>query len=424
MQTAVDELTIKAQAAKKAARELAKTRGEVKNNALLSIANGLKSRQEEILEANEKDYQAGQQAGLDEAFLDRLLLTPDRLEGMADDVRGVVMLPDPVGQVIEMKTMPNGLQVGKRRVPLGVIGTIYESRPNVTIDISVLCLKSGNAIILRGGKESIHSNTALAGLVRDSIAEAGLPADTVQFIESTDRAIVGQMLTAKGLIDLLIPRGGQALINRVAEHATIPAITGGVGVCHTYVDESADVNMAADIVFNAKVQRPSVCNALDTVIIHSAAAPSYLPEIAKRFAKVGVEMRCDRRALTMLGTVDGLKAIPVTEEDWTTEHLSLRAGVRIVDSLDQALDHIETYGSGHSDAIVTEDYTHAMRFLNEVDSAAVFVNASTRFNDGGQFGLGAEVAVSTNKFHARGPMGLEELTSYKWTVIGDGQVRP
>lgn len=424
MQSTRGELTTKARAAKKAARDLAKLNGEVKNCALLNIAEGLKSRQEKILEANEKDHRAGVQTGLDDAWLDRLLLTPDRLEGIANDVRSVAMLPDPVGQTMGMKTLANGLQVGRRRVPLGVVGAIYESRPNVTIDISALCLKSGNAIVLRGGKECINSNTALAALVRDSISDAGMPADAVQFIESSDRELVGQMLKADDLIDLLIPRGSQALINRVAKEATMPAITGGVGVCHTYVDGSADIGMATDIVYNAKVQRPSVCNALDTVIVHSSIAPSYLSELAGRFAEAGVEMRCDRRALTMLGSADGGDAVPATEEDWTTEHLSLRAGVRIVDSLDEALDHIETYGSGHSDAIVTEDYGHAMRFLNEVDSAAVFVNASTRFNDGGQFGLGAEVAISTNKFHARGPMGLEELTSYKWTVIGNGQVRP
>lgn len=423
METQSDELTRKGQAAKKAARELAKLNGDVKNDALFSIADGLESNQEEILEANERDHTFGQKTGVDPAILDRLLLTSGRLAGIADDLRNVAMLPDPVGQMIDMKMLDNGLQVGRRRIPLGVIGVIYESRPNVTIDISGLCLKSGNAVILRGGKEAINSNSALAGVVRDSIARAGMPSDSVQFIESTERALVSQMLRAKNLIDLLIPRGGQALINRVAEEATMPAITGGVGVCHTFVDQTADTNMAANIVVNAKVQRPSVCNALDTVIVHSSAAPHCLIEIANRFAEVGVEIRCDRRALTMLGPVEGLKIIPATEEDWTTEHLSLRANVKIVDSLDEALHHIETYGSGHSDAIVTEDYPHAMRFLNEVDSSAVFVNASTRFNDGAQFGLGAEVAISTNKFHARGPMGLEELTSYKWTVIGDGQVR-
>jgi glutamate-5-semialdehyde dehydrogenase len=423
MQTAVDELTTKARAAKKAAREVAKLTGQVKDRALLNIADRLGSRQEEVLQANEKDYDAGRRNGLSEALLDRLLLTPDRLEGLAGDVRNVVMLPDPVGEVLDMRTMPNGLQVGRRRVPLGVIGAIYESRPNVTVDISVLCLKSGNAILLRGGKESVHSNTLLAGLIRDAISDGGMPSDAVQIIESTDRALVGRMLKAKEYIDLIIPRGGQELIRRVAEEASMPAITGGIGVCHTYVDSSAAVDMAVDIVFNAKVQRPSVCNAMDTMIVHAAIAPRYLPRIAERFVGADVEMRCDPRALSVVGPMEGVRAVPATEEDWGTEYLSLTAGVRVVDSFDEALEHIERYGSGHSDAIVTEDYAAAMRFLNEVDSSAVFVNASTRFNDGAQFGLGAEVAISTDKYHARGPMGLRELTSYKWTVIGGGHVR-
>jgi glutamate-5-semialdehyde dehydrogenase len=291
------------------------------------------------------------------------------------------------------------------------------------VDISVLCLKSGNATLLRGGKESVHSNTLLAGLIRDAISDAGMPSDAVQIIESTDRALVGRMLKAKEYIDLIIPRGGHELIRRVAEEASMPAITGGVGVCHTYVDSSAAVDMAVDIVFNAKVQRPSVCNAMDTMIVHAAIAPKYLPRIAERFVGADVEMRCDPRALSVIGLMEGVRAVPATEEDWGTEYLSLTAGVRVVDSFDEALEHIQRYGTGHSDAIVTEDYTAAMRFLNEVDSSAVFVNASTRFNDGAQLGLGTEVAISTDKYHARGPMGLRELTSYKWTVIGGGHVR-
>ena len=423
MQTVADELEVKGKAARKAARELAKTTGQVKNQALLNIADGLKYRQAEILAANEKDCDAGRENGLSESLLDRLLLNPERLEGMASEVRNVAALPDPVGETIEMRAMPNGLQIGKRRVPLGVIGAIYESRPNVTVDISTLCLKSGNAIILRGGKEAINSNTTLARLIKDSIASAGVPGDAVQFIESTDRALVGQMLKMRGIIDLIIPRGGKELVNRVASEATMPAITGGIGVCHTYVDKAADVEMAVSIVHNAKVQRPSVCNALDTVLVHSAIAPAYLPRMAEEFGKAGVEMRCDRRALSILGPIDGLRIIPASEDDWGTEFLSLTAAVKIVDSLDGAIDHIVTYGSGHSEAIITEDYTAAMRFLDEVDSSAVMVNASTRFNDGAQFGLGAEVAISTNKMHARGPMGLRELTSYKWIVMGTGQIR-
>ena len=421
--TANDELEVKGKAARKAARRLATISAAVKNAALHNVAIGLKAREEEILDANEKDIANGRERGLEEYFLDRLLLNPERLEGLANDVRGIAALPDPVGEVIDQRNMPNGLTVGKRRVPLGVIGAIYESRPNVTIDISSLCLKSGNAIILRGGSDAINSNTALAALVKDAIADAGIPEDAVQVMETTDRAVVGQMLKAKGIIDLLIPRGSQALINRVASEATIPAITGGVGVCHTYVDRKADLEMALEIVNNAKVSRPSVCNSLDTVIVHSASASAFLPALAKRWEDAGVEMRCDTRALSLLGASAGPKAVHVTEEDWYTEHLSLTAGVRVVDSLDEALEHIDKYGSGHSEAIVTEDYRAAMRFLDEVDAGAVFVNASTRFNDGGQFGLGAEVAISTDKMHARGPMGLRELTSYKWTVLGSGHIR-
>ena len=418
-----DELTNKGAAAREAARLLAKASGHAKNTALDIVADELARRRSEILAANEQDLEAGRQAGLSDALLDRLMLDQDRLEGLATDVRAVAKLPDPVGETLDMREMPNGLRVGRRTVPLGVIGAIYESRPNVTVDISALCLKSGNAVILRGGREAVHSNSALAELVRDSLEEAGLPRDAVQRVESTDRALVGRMLTMRGMIDLIIPRGGQELINRVAAEATVPAVTGGVGVCHTYVDRSADVDMAVKIVHNAKVQRPSVCNALDTVLVHSAIAPAYLPRLAEAFGEDGVEARCDRRALSILGPTEALKVSPATEEDWSTEFLSLTAAVKIVDSLDEALDHIVSYGSGHSEAIVTEDYSAAMRFLDDVDSSAVMVNASTRFNDGGQFGLGAEVAISTNKLHARGPMGLRELTSYKWVVFGSGQVR-
>ena len=418
-----DELTNKGAAAREAARLLAKAGGHAKNAALEIVADGLARKRSEILAANEQDLEAGRQAGLSDALLDRLKLDQDRLQGLAADVRAVAKLPDPVGETLDMREMPNGLRVGRRTVPLGVIGAIYESRPNVTVDISALCLKSGNAVILRGGREAAHSNAALAELVRDSIDEAGLPRDAVQRVESTDRALVGRMLTMRGVIDLIIPRGGQELINRVAAEATVPAVTGGVGVCHTYVDRSADVDMAVNIVHNAKVQRPSVCNALDTVLVHSAIAPAYLPRLAEAFGEDGVEARCDRRALSILGPTEALKVIPATEEDWSTEFLSLTAAVKIVDSLDEALDHIVSYGSGHTEAIVTEDYSAAMRFLDDVDSSAVMVNTSTRFNDGGQFGLGAEVAISTNKMHARGPMGLRELTSYKWVVLGNGQVR-
>ena len=425
-----DELAVRGHAARMAARALAKTTGATRRQALLNVADALEANRDAVLEANALDLENGREKGLAEYYLDRMALDPDRLAAIAADARSVADLPDPVGETIEMRTMPNGLSVGRRRVPLGVIGVIYESRPNVTVDISALCLKSGNAVILRGGSDTINSNTALAALIRDAVADAGAPADAVQLFESTDRDLVGRMMRANEYIDLLIPRGGQELINRVAQNATMPAITGGVGVCHTYVDGAADLDMAADVVFNAKVQRYSVCNAMDTLLVHSAAAPAFLPAMARRFADAGVEMRCDRRALSLVGPNSGSNggaASPrvrlATEEDWTTEYLDLIAGVRVVDSLDEALEHIESYGSGHSDAIVTEDYSAAMRFVDEVDSSAVFVNCSTRFNDGGQFGLGAEVAISTGKFHARGPMGLRELTSYKWTVMGSGQVR-
>ena len=423
MTTAVDELQAKGIAARVATRTLAKLSTDVKNKALLNVADALTSRRGEILDANQRDYAEAERNAPTDAMLDRLLMTPERLDSIADDIRNIVSLPDPVGETMDMRTMPNGLQVGRRRVPLGVIGAIYESRPNVTVDISALCLKSGNSVILRGGKEAIETNGAFASMIRDSIGAAGGPKDAVQFIESTDRALVGAMLKMKDVIDLIIPRGGQELVRRVAEEAAMPAITGGIGVCHTYVDRAADLDMAVEIVFNAKVHRPTVCNALDSLIVHSSVALAYLPRIAERWQSAGVQMRCDRRALSMLGPVADGDIVPATERDWGTEFLSLKAAVKVVDSLDEAMEHIEAYGTGHSEAIVTEDYSAAMRFLNEVDSSAVMVNASTRFNDGAQFGLGAEVAISTNKMHARGPMGLRELTSYKWIVVGTGQVR-
>jgi glutamate-5-semialdehyde dehydrogenase len=323
-----------------------------------------------------------------------------------------------------MRTLPNGLQIGRKRVPLGVIGAIYESRPNVTIDISVLCLKSGNAIILRGGREAIHSNSALARIVQEACIKAGVPDGAAQFIDNTDRTLVNHMLKMSDIIDLIVPRGGANLIRFVKEKATMPVVAGGIGVCHTYVDKSADIDKAVAIVFNAKVQRPTVCNALDTLLVHTDVARRYLPLVAAEWAKAGVEMHCDEQALAILKLNPSLKLVPATDDDWGKEFLSLVAAVRVVDSLDEALEHIERYGSGHSEAIITEDYGAAMRFLNEVDAACVYANASTRFTDGGQFGLGAEVGISTQKFHARGPLGLKELTSYKWIIFGSGQVRP
>ena len=421
---AIVELEEKGKAAKAAARKLAFLSTEIKNRALLNIADALIDKLNEILIANKIDYEKAKASGMSEAMLDRLMLSPSRLEGMAEDVKAVAALPDPVGEEFERRTLPNGLEISKKRVPLGVIGAIYESRPNVTIDISSLCLKSGNAVILRGGKEAINSNKALAKVAQEVCDLAGVPHGAIQFVESTERALVKHMLRMKGIIDLMIPRGGADLIRLVSENATMPVVTGGIGVCHTYVDKSADLNKAVAIAYNAKVQRPTVCNALDCILVHNQIAQPYLPAIAREWAKAGVEMHCDKRAMAILKSIPGLKLVRATDEDWGKEYLSLRAAIKVVDSLDEALEHIEKYGSGHSEAIVTEDHSAAMRFLNEVDAACVYANASTRFTDGGQFGLGAEIGISTQKFHARGPMALKELTSYKWIIRGTGQVRP
>ncbi len=424
MNTAVEELKEKGRAAKAASRRMAYLSTEVKNQTLHNVADDLLAKKGEVLSANQIDYKEAEASGMNAAMLDRLMLSSSRLESIAQDVLAVAALPDPVGEVFDMRTLPNGLLIGRKRVPLGVIGAIYESRPNVTIDISVLCLKSGNAVILRGGKESIRSNSALAKVVQEACKRAGVPDGAVQFIENTDRALVNHLLKMGDIIDLLIPRGGAGLIKFVTENAAMPVVSGGIGVCHTYVDKSADVAKAVAIAFNAKVQRPTVCNALDTLLVHAALAEKYLPLVAAEWAKAGVEMRCDERALTILKSNPSLKLVSATDKDWGKEFLSLVAAVKVVDSLDEALEHIERYGSGHSEAILTEEYQVAMRFLNEVDAACVYVNASTRFTDGGQFGLGAEVGISTQKMHARGPLGVKELTSYKWIIFGSGQVRP
>ena len=424
MQSAVAELEEKGNAVKAASKKLAFLATEVKNKALLNVAEALIAGQNEILAANDLDYGKAKAEGMSEAMLDRLKLSPSRLEGIAQDTRAVAALADPVGEVYEMRTLPNGLQIGKKRVPLGVIGAIYESRPNVTVDISVLCLKSGNAVILRGGSEALNSNRALAKVIQQACYQAGVPQGAVQFIESTERALVNHMLKMKGTIDLIIPRGGAGLVKLISENATMPVITGGIGVCHTYVDRSGNLERAVAIAYNAKVQRPTVCNALDTLLVHSEVAEVYLPLIAREWARAGVEMHCDERALAILKPVSPLKPVPALDDDWGKEFLGLTAAIKVVDSLGEALAHIDLYGSGHSEAIVTEDYSAAMRFLNEVDAACVYVNASTRFTDGAQFGLGAEIGISTQKFHARGPMALKELTSYKWVIFGSGQVRP
>jgi glutamate-5-semialdehyde dehydrogenase len=423
MATTTSELITKARAARVAARGLQTLSSERKNAALEAIAVALENDQAPVIEANALDMAAGAAAGLNESLVDRLMLDAERLAAMAADVRNVASLPDPIGETFDARTLPNGLRVERRRVPLGVIGAIYESRPNVTVDIAVVCLKSGNAVVLRGGKEAVHSNGALAKLVRDALASVGVNPEIVQQIADTDRAAVEEMIKADDYFDLIIPRGGAALVHYVAKEATVPAITGGIGVVHAFADATADVESAANIVFNSKVQRPSVCNALDTLLVHASVAPALLPVVATKLVAAGVELRCDQRALSLMGPVDANLVKAAQAEDFGQEFLALVLSVRVVDSVDEALAHIEEYGSGHTETVLTGDDAVANRFLDEVDAAVVMVNASTRFNDGAELGLGAEVAISTNKLHARGPMGLRELTSYKWVVRGEGQVR-
>ncbi|MGI8553237.1 MAG: glutamate-5-semialdehyde dehydrogenase [Dehalococcoidia bacterium] len=424
MTTTMTELPAKGETARRAARRLMSISTEVKNRALVGTAQTILARREEILAANRTDYDQAYASGLlSEAMLDRMQLDAGRLKGIADDVGAIAALPDPIGEMIEMRTLPNGLQLGRQRVPLGVIGAIYESRPNVTIDISSLALKSGNAVILRGGKEALRTNLALATAAQEAQEVAGIPAGALQIIEDTDRALVGEMLQMKDTIDLLIPRGGASLIQYVRDNAAMPVVAGGIGVCHTYVHSAADLEKAVAIVDNAKTRRVSICNALDTVIVDSAVAEPFLRALGKIWTRKGVELRGDRPAAAILRR-HGFSVTDAGPDDFGTEFLAPIAAVRVVDSLDGALEHIVQYGSGHSEAIVTEDYSAAHRFLREVDAAAVFVNASTQFTDGGQFGLGSEVGISTQKMHARGPMGLRELTSYKWIVLGSGQIRP
>ena len=429
----VQDLLTLGQAARSASRRVARLTTGVKNQALHNLADLLESDTSELLQANTEDCSEARESGLSDAMIDRLLLTPDRLRGTAAEQRKVASLPDPVGETFDMTNLPNGMTIGRRRIPLGVIASIYESRPNVTVDIFGLCFKSGNACILRGGREALRSNSVLIGLIRRALSDAGAPVDAVQFVDNPDRELVNAMLKMNQYIDLIVPRGGDGLVRFVGENAAMPAVTGGVGVCHTYVDRAADLDMAAQVTLNAKVRRPYICNALDTLLVHSAVAGEGLPRIAAGLAASGVELHCDNRALSILGpdplilslSKEGAGCIrPAAEDDWGREFLSMAAAVKVVDSLDEALEHIENYGSGHSEAIITEDYSAAMRFLDEVDAAAVYVNASTQFTDGGQFGLGAEVGISTQKMHARGPMGLRELTSYKWVIMGNGQTRP
>lgn len=403
--------------AKEAAWVLA-TAGALKEAALLHAAHALWSRREEILAANAQDLEAGKGAGLSQALLDRLALTEGRIQDMKTAVEEVAKAADPVGRVLSGETRPNGLRIEKVAVPLGVIGIIYEARPNVTSDAAALCLKAGNAVILRGGKEAIRSNKAVAGVLRDALEEAGLPADCVQLVEDTSRQSAQELMGLTQYLDVLIPRGGAGLIRSVKENARVPVIETGVGNCHVYVDASADLDMAAEIIYNAKCSRPSVCNAIETILVHQDAAKAALPKIKARLDEKQVELRgCDRARAILPGIT------PAVEEDWATEYLDYILAVKVVDSLEEALGHIARYSTGHSECIVTQDYTAAQRFLNEVDAAAVYVNASTRFTDGGQFGLGAEIGISTQKLHARGPMGLEQLVSYKFLIRGSGQVR-
>jgi glutamate-5-semialdehyde dehydrogenase len=414
----VDELLDKAAAAKQASVTLAQVTTELKNRALRAIAGAIRATEPAILAANGKDL-ANASPRIE---LDRLRLTSERIAGMARDVEAVSELADPVGERFDAITRPNGLRISKRRVPLGVVGVVYESRPNVTSDVAAICLKTGNAVVLRGGSEALMSNQAIGAAIRQGLADGGLPETAVQLITSTDRLLVQRMLKLRQYLNVIIPRGGEGLIKATVENATVPVIETGAGVCHTYVDRAADPEMALQIVYNAKVRRPTICNALDTLLVHRDIASTWLPRMAAEWSKARVEIHADPTAERILNEA-GAGAVTASPEDWGKEFLSLVAAVKVVGSLDEALDHIRDHGSGHSEAIVTSDEHAASRFLNEVDAAAVFVNASTQFTDGGEFGLGTEVGISTQKLHARGPMGLRELTTYKWVVEGTGQIR-
>ena len=404
--------------ARVAARVLARTETAAKNAALAAMAAELERSTDTLIAANRKDLDAGKANGLDSAMLDRLELNRERIRAMADGLRQIATLSDPVGEITDLSYRPSGIQVGRMRVPLGVIGIIYESRPNVTADAAGLCLKSGNACILRGGSEAIHSNNAIAACIQAGLRQAGLPVEAVQVVETTDRAAVGELITMKQYVDVIVPRGGKGLIERVSKEATIPVIKHLDGVCHVYIDDKADIDKAVKIAFNAKCQRYGTCNTMETLLVARAIAPRVLPALAKLYQEQGVELRGDDETRRL---VPGAKA--ATEDDWYAEYLAPILAVRVLDNVDQAIEHIAKYGSQHTDSIVTEDVTRARRFLREVDSSSVMVNASTRFADGFEYGLGAEIGISTDKLHARGPVGLEGLTSQKFVVIGDGHVR-
>jgi glutamate-5-semialdehyde dehydrogenase len=407
-----------AQQAKDSSRKLSNLSTKIKNDSLQAMAELLEERADFLIEANFRDIHYAKEKGLSSAMIDRLTLNPVRIKDMAKGLREIASLPDPVGEVVRMWRRPNGLQIGKLRVPLGVIGIIYESRPNVTAEASSLCIKSGNAVILRGGSESIHSNIAIAQLLSEAGRKKGLPDNSIQLIDVTDREAIFEMLKLDAYIDLIIPRGGHSLIRAVVENSHIPVIKHDKGLCHVYIDSMADLDMGERIAFNAKVQRPSVCNAMETLLVHKDIAGTFLPNMIKRLKEATVEIRGCPRTKAIVPEIND-----ATEEDWDTEYLDLILSVKVVDSIDEAIEHITRHGSMLSEAIVTRDYNNAWRFLREVDAASVFVNASTRFTDGGQFGLGAEMGISTQKLHCRGPMGLEELTSIKYIVFGDGQVR-
>lgn len=404
--------------AKRASRALAQADDEARSAALLAIAARIRLKAQAIADANQADLEVGTTAGLSDAMLDRLRLTPPRIEAMAEGVEAVAALPDPLRIPIDAWTTARGLEIEQVRIPLGVVGVIYESRPNVTADVAALCLKSGNAVILKGGKEAIHSNAAIADIVTEALAEAGLPGDAVQLIRSTDRRATETMLRQDDTIDVIVPRGGPGLVRAIAEHSRVPVIRHYEGICHVYVDAEADLSMAADIAINAKVQRPGVCNAMETLLVHKDVASTFLPNVAGRLADAGVELRgCDHTRSILSGCKQA------TEEDWRTEYLDLILSIKVVESLDEAIRFINDHGSGHSDSIITGSKAASARFLREVDSAAVYENASTRFTDGFEFGFGAEVGISTNRLHARGPMGLRELTTYKYLIRGQGHVR-
>ena len=406
-------------AARNAARVLAVAGTARKDAALEAIAQALYQQQGYILSENEKDLASAMDAGMRKSMLDRLALSAQRLDGIVEGVRQVAALPDPIGQVTKMDTRPNGLIIGRRRVPLGVIGMIYEARPNVTVDAAVLCLKAGNAVILRGGKEAFRSNKALVSVMRDALEQAGLPRDCVALVEDTSRESANELMGLTGYLDVLIPRGGAGLIRAVVDNARVPVIETGSGVCHIYVDGEADLDMGAEIIYNAKCSRPSVCNAAECLLVHRDVAEAFLPKAKALLDRKGVELRGCPRTAAILGE----SVVPATSEDWDTEYGDYILAVKVVDSAREAMDFIAAHGSGHSEAIVTTNYFTAQAFLDQVDAAAVYVNASTRFTDGFEFGLGAEIGISTQKMHARGPMGLEELTSSKYVIYGTGQVR-